>query len=58
MDAREEGRLEGKYGQLWEAHGCVLYITREALSFKGRLFLIVEIKGILFNGIYRQPIIT
>ena len=58
LDAREEYRQEGKHRQPWESHGSVLYVMHKTtLSLKGKLFLIIEIKFILLNGNYRQPII-
>ena len=55
----EEDGQTGSYRHPQEVHGSLLCIThRTALSFKGKLVLMVEIKGIVLNGIYRQPVLT
>lgn len=52
-------RQKGKYRQPWEVHGSVSYIIHKTtLSHEGKEFLIIEIKGILWSGIYRQRNIT
>lgn len=50
--------MQEEYGRPWEVHGSVLCVTyKTALSLKGKLFFVIEIKCILLSGNYRQLII-